>query len=181
MDQDLNIALVVGSLHSPRPSLLSHLSHAPPSPTLPPLLPAMIPLPPNFHLNPTSSVMPVTSSRAPSSHPEAHASFRGPFSSLPSMGDSSPTLAGLPTQISDSILPYQWSCAHRGREVNGYFKEAEASTLQDHDCCSANPGKSRPPRPHRPAGFATLLPSSHFTTLHRASRPAGISRKPSSV
>lgn len=125
--------LEVGSLHSSRLPLQPHLNHASPFPTLSPLLQARIPLSPNFHLNPTFSVMAVTSSRAPSSHAEAHASFRGPFSSLPSMGDSSPTLAGLPTQISDSIPPCRRSWAHRGREVNGCFKEAEASTPQEHD------------------------------------------------
>lgn len=154
VDQDLEIALVVGSLHLPKLSLQTHLSHAPPPP--PRLLSSHFPsitIP-----RPPASVVPVTLAGYPGSHPEAHASFRGPFSSLPSAGDNSPTLAGLPTQISDSSLPWQQSWALRGREANECFKEAEASALQEHDYCSTNPGKSRPPRPHppRPAGFATL-------------------------
>lgn len=87
-----------------------------------------------------------------SSHAEAHASFRGPFSSLPSVGDSSPTLLGLPTQISDSF--------GAGHSVGG--KPMEASKMQkpalcrEGDCLSTNGGQSRPPKPPGPAGLATL-------------------------
>lgn len=97
-----------------------------------------------------------------SSHPEAHASFRGPFSSLPSTGDSSPTLAGLPTRISEGVLGALWEGSQRS------FTDAEASTLQ---------GKADP----QSLAACWLGYTVAFLTPHWAPPPRRVSRKPCSV